>query len=157
MAALLVLVGYWFFYKPPQKKIARLSMDIESARAMSAAGSQYQELRAQLSTSYGNLPYQKDQQQWLSNAMIDSLRVAELTPEVFRPVVENEVSGIVFQNSTVQLTVKFGELYSWLVRLESASPLMHVSAIQLLKKADTSGVNTVTCTVMTAIPKKRFN
>jgi hypothetical protein len=76
---------------------------------------------------------------------------------MFRPVVETEASGIIFQTSTVQLTQKFGDIYTWLQRIEGATPLMHIASLEIVKKGDMLGMNGVTASVMTAIPKKRFN
>lgn len=157
MSAALVAAAYFGVYSPPQAKISRLQREIDAARAMSEAGAQYQELRSQLAGSYGSLPLLKDQQQWLSSSMIDSLRADGLVPESFRPVVESEGSGLIFQTSTVLLTLKFNDLYAWLTRLESAQQLMHISILEVTKKPDLSGFNSVSCSVMTAIPKKRFN
>jgi len=157
LAALMIAGAYFGVYLPPQKKISRLQKEIDAARAMSEAGTAYQELRTQLMGSYGTLPHLKDQQQWLSNAMIDSLRADGLTPETFRPVTEIEASGLIFQTSYVQLSLKFSDVYAWLVRLEGATPLMHVSNIDIQKKSDMIGWNSVAASVMTAIPRKRFN
>ena len=157
MGAVLVAAAYFAVYKPPQNKISRLQREIDAARAMSESGAAYQDLRNQLAGSYGTLPHLTDQKQWLSNAMIDSLRADGLTPENFRPVVETEASGLIFQTSTVVLTIKFTDVYAWLLRLEGATPLMHVSNLEIGKKSDMVGFNMVNASVMTAIPKKRFN
>lgn len=157
MSGVMIAVAYFGIYKPPQTKISRLTKEIDAARAMSTSGTAYRELRDQLAATYGSLPQAKDQAQWLSNSMIDSLRADSLVPESFRPVFEAEASGLVFQTSTVQLTVEFNKVYVWLLRLESATPLMHVSLLDIAKKNDMIGLNSVSASVMTAIPKKRFN
>ena len=157
LGAAFIGAAYYLVYMPPQSKISRLQREIDAARAMSESGVAYQDLRNVLAGSYGTLPLLKDQQQWLNNAMIDSLRADNLTPESFRPVVETESSGIIFQSSTVQLTLKFNDIYAWLLRLESANPLMHVGILEVSKKQEMLGLNSVSCSVMTAIPKKRFN
>jgi type II secretory pathway component PulM len=157
MSGFLIAAAYFGVYMPPQKKISRLQKEIDTAKAMSESGTAYQDLRNALAGSYGTLPLLKDQQQWLSNAMIDSLRADGLTPEMFRPVVESEQSGLIFQTSTVQLTIKFSDVYAWLMRLEGATPLMHVSILEIAKKPEMIGWNSVSASVMTAIPKKRFN
>lgn len=157
VAGTLFAVAYFGIYKPPQNRIVRLQAEIEAARAMSKAGSEYKSLKEQLERSYAMLPAAKDRQQWLSNAMIESMRVEKLTPEMFRPVSEIDSGGLIFQTSTVQLSIKFAEAYAWLVRLEAAKPLMQVSSFELVKKQDAVGMNQVSVSVMTAIPKKRFD
>ena len=157
IAAAFVFAAYWFVYTPPQNKIARLDKEIDAARAMSQSGARYRDLRDQLAGSYGSLPFLKDQQQWLSNAMMDSLRADNLTPESFRPVSESESSGLIFQTSTVILSLRFNEIYSWLLRLESAKPLMHIGVLEITKRPDMIGMNGVSCSVVTAIPRKRYD
>lgn len=157
IAGAFIFAAYWFIYTPPQAKIARLGKEIEAARAMSESGVRYRELRDMLTGSYGSLPFLKDQQQWLSNAMIDSLRADGLTPESFRPVVEIEANGLIFQTSSVVMSLRFNEVYAWLLRLESAKPLMHVGSVEITKKADMIGINIISCSVMTAIPRTRYN
>lgn len=157
MSGLMIAAAYFGVYKPPQDKISRLTAQIDNARAMSQSSSAYKDVRTALGGSYGTLPLLKDRPQWLSNAMIESLRADNLTPELFRPVQETEANGLIFQTSSVQLTLRFNELYSWLLRLESATPMMHVSAFEITKKPDMIGMNSLSATVMTAIPKKRFD
>lgn len=123
---------------------------------MSEASAAYQEVHNQLMNSYDTLPLLKDSKQWLSNAMLDSLRADNLTPEVFRPIVETEGGSLLFQTSTVQLTLRFEALYYWLLRLESATPLMHVSVLSINKKSSPLATCGVSVSVMTVIPKKRL-
>lgn len=157
ISGLLIAAAYFGVYKPPQDKISRLTAQIEAAKAMSESSAAYKDIRTQLAGSYGSLPLLKDQQQWLSNAMIDSLRADNLTPEMFRPVIETETSGLIFQTSSVQLTTNFNAIYAWLLRIEGATPMMHVSSLEISKKPDMIGMNIISASVMTAIPKKRFD
>jgi type II secretory pathway component PulM len=156
-AGVMVALAYFGLYSPPQKKIGRLQREIDKAKAMSEAGGQYKDIRDQLAAAYAQVPQMKDREQWLSNAMIDSLRADNLTPDSFKPVSENELSGLIFQSSTVQLTIKFEQFYDWLMRLEGARPLMHVASFDVQKKPEALGWNGVTCEVTTVIPKRRFN
>ncbi len=157
LSAFFISAAYFGVYLPPQNKISRLQREIDAARALSDVSAKYLDLRDQLAVVYGTLPQLKDQQQWLSNAMIESLQAENLTPEMFQPVVESESSGLIFQTSTVQLELKFNDLYRWLLRLESAKHLMHVYTLDVAKTATLPGLNIVSASVMTAIPKKRFN
>ncbi|PIR18872.1 MAG: hypothetical protein COV48_05105 [Elusimicrobia bacterium CG11_big_fil_rev_8_21_14_0_20_64_6] len=157
MSAVMIVVAYFGIYNPPQSKISRLNKEIETARTMSESGATYKDIRGQLMGSYGDLPLMKDRQQWLSNAVIDSLRAEDLTPEMFRPVVETEADGLIFQTSAVQISLKFDEVYRWIQRLEGATPLMHVELIEISKKSSGApGVNTVSASIVTTIPKMRY-
>lgn len=157
MAVTMVFLAYAGFYAPPQKKLAVLGKNIDKARAMSEAGGRYKELRDQLTAAYSYMPQMKDRDQWLSNAMIDSLRADNLTPDNFKPVQESEQLGLIFQNEQVSLTVKFEDMYAWLIRLEGAKPLMHVQTLDVQKKVDQAGMTGVNCEVTTVIPKQRLN
>lgn len=157
LAGAMVALAYFGLYSPPQAKMKKLQREIDKAKAMSEAGGQYKDIRDQLGAAYSHLPQMKDREQWLSNAMIDSLRADNLTPDSFKPVSENELSGLIFQSSTVQLTLRFEQFYDWLMRLEGAKPLMHVQSFDVQKKPEQLSWNGVTCEVTTVIPKRRFN
>lgn len=157
ISSVLVFASYAGLYAPPRKKSARLQSEIDAARKLSEFGTQYKDLRDQLAASYAQLPTLADKEMFLSNAVIDSLKAEGLTPENFQPVREQEQTGLVFQSCSIAMPVKFNEFYSWLLRLESAKPLMHLQTVDLMKKTDVIGQNSVQADITTVIPKKRFN
>jgi type II secretory pathway component PulM len=152
-----VCATYILVYAPPKKKKARLQSEIDAARTLSEFGQQYKDLRDSLASCYAQLPQPKDREMFLSNAVIDSLKAESLTPETFQPVREQEQAGLIFQASNIAMPVKFADFYSWLVRVESAKPLMHLQTLELLKKSDVIGLNAATAEITTVIPKKRYN
>jgi hypothetical protein len=155
-AIFLVFAAYVGVYLPPQKKSARLQAQIDHAKQLADYGSQFKDLRDQLNGAYNGLPALNDREQWLSNSVRDSLLVGGLEPESFTPVKEVELSGLVFQTSSVVLTLRFSEFYDWVLRIENAKPLMHMNSVDLNKKADKIGYNGATCDITTVIPKMRF-
>ena len=158
LALLMVGLSYMGVYAPPKKKLGMLAREIAKRKSMSEYGAQYKDLRDQLAGIYSNLPALKEREQWLSQATIESLRAESLTPESFRPVTENEATGLVFQSTSVQISFKFHEFFSWLVRLERSKPLMHVQSIEIAKiGGDRIGVNQTSCEIVTVIPLKRYN
>lgn len=157
ISAIMVFAAYAGLYAPPRKKIARLQSEIDAARKLSEFGVRYKGLRDQLSANYGQLPLMKDKEMFLSNAVIDSLKAEGLTPETFQPVREQEQAGLLFQASNIAMPVRFSEFYSWIQRLEGAKPLMHLQSVDLTKKTENIGLNTVQAEITTVIPKKRFN
>lgn len=157
IAGIMVFLAYAGVYAPPKKKAARLQSEIDAARKLSDFGTRYKDLRDQLGAIYAQLPDTKDREMFLSNAVIDSLKAEGLAPETFQPVREQEAAGLVFQTSNIAMPVRFGEFYSWMVRLETAKPLMHLQNVELTKKTDLVGINTVTAEIGTVIPKRRFN
>lgn len=157
LAGIMIVIAYGGIYAPPKKKLSRLDRDIASAKAMFDSGGQFKELRDSLTASYSRLPPLKDRAQWLGNATMDSLRAEGITPEAIKPMTENDMKGLVFQSQPVQLTAKFSEFYAWLLRLESAKPLMHLQGAEISKKDDRIGHNSVNCIVTTVVPTRRLN
>lgn len=156
LAGIMVFLAYVGAYAPAKKKKARLQSEIGAARTLAQFGAQYKDLRDQLAGTYGVLPQMKDKEMFLSNAVIDSLKAENLTPETLMPVRESEQAGLIFQSANIALPVRFSEFYTWIARIETAKPLMHLQNIDLVKKYDIPGYNTATAEVSTVIPKKRF-
>ncbi len=157
LAGLCTALAYFGIYRHAQTKITNLAQEIEKVKAMSEVGTQYKEIHDQLGAAYAILPQMGDRDQWLSNTMMDALRTKSLTPDSVKPVSETEANGLIFQTSTVDLTLRFEELYLFLLRLESNKPLMHIHSLDLQKKSEQLGMNTAVVSVMTVIPKKRLN
>lgn len=156
-AGAMIAGSYMLLLKPPQAKLSRLQAEINKAKTLSDYGAQYKELRDQLSAAYAALPATKDRDQWLSNAMLDSLRAEGLLADNFKPVTEMETAGLIFQTGSTQATLEFPKFFSWLARVESAKPMMHVQSFNIDKRPENPGLNTMTCEVLTVIPKRRLN
>lgn len=156
VAGFLVFAAYAGVYMPPQQKSAKLQSQIDKAKVLADFGDRYKDLRGQLNTAYTGLPAVTEREQWLSNSVRDSLSVAGLVTEDFKPVREQEMSGLIFQASGVSLTLKFSEFYDWILRIESAKPMLYVTSIEVSKKKDQTGYNGAVAEVATVIPKKRF-
>jgi type II secretory pathway component PulM len=157
ISAVLALLAYVGLYTPASKKSARLQSEIDAARKLHEYATQYKEVRDQLVAGYAVLPDMKDREQWLSNSVYDSLKAEGLAPETFQPVREQEQAGLVFQACNIVMPVRFPEFYSWLVRIESARPLMHLQTVDLMKKTEVIGLNSVQAEITTVIPKRRYN
>jgi hypothetical protein len=156
-AAFAIFAAYAGVYMPPQQKSNRLQAEIDRAKVMADFGAQFKDLRDQLNGAYQGMPQINDREQWLSNSVRDSLNVAGLVTEDFKPIREQELNGLIFQVSAVTLSLRFSEFFDWLLRMESAKPLMHVQSVELGKKRENVGFNTVSCDIATVIPKKRFH
>ena len=153
----IVLGAYVLVYLPPQKKSAALQSQIDHAKLMANYGTQFKDLRDQVNGAYAGLPSLTERDQWLSNSVRDSLLVGGLQPETFTPVKEADLNGLIYQTSSVSLSLRFSEFFDWLLRVENAKPLMHMNSVQLTKKVDKIGFNSAACDIATAIPKKRFH
>lgn len=156
-AGFCVVAAYFGVYLPPQKKSARLQAEIDRAKSMADYGAQFKDLRDQLNAAYTGMPQISDRDQWLSNSVRDSLNVPGIITEDFKPVREQELNGLIFQVTSVTLSLRFAEFFDWLLRLESARPLMQLQTLELGKKRENPGVNSATCDIATVIPKKRFH
>jgi type II secretory pathway component PulM len=71
------------------------------------------------------------------------------------PPSEEEANGLVVQRLSVSIQLKFADLISWLNRIESNKPLLRVTSIELAKRDDPLGANTVTVQLSTIIPTKK--
>lgn len=156
LAGFLVFAAYAGVYAPPGRAAERLESKIASARATAEHSGRYLELREQLSAAYARLPSQAQRDQWLSDAVRESIRAGDLVTEDFRPTREQELNGLVFQTAGVAMTLRFQEFYDWLLRIEGGERLLHLQSLELIRKQDRPGYNTVSCEVSTIVPRKRY-
>lgn len=154
LALFMVFAAYAGVYNPPQKKSDRLANEIKRAKMMSDYSNQFKDLRDRLGVAYTSLPATDERPQWLPNSVRDSLNAGGLIPEDFRPMREEEVSGLVFQTASVSVNLRFSEFYDWLLRLESAKPMMQLTSVDFIKKG--MGYNYATSDVSTVVPVKRY-
>ena len=152
ISALLVLGSYFLVYKPPIRKRALMEKKLASAKEYAKYADEYKSLRDQLNAAAAELPSRPDREGWLTVAVNDSMRAENMVAQSIQPPVEQAQQGFLQQSVSVAMDVKFQELYSWLSRVESVRPLLHVSQIELSKRADKLGYNRVTCSVSTLIP-----
>ncbi len=157
VAGVIALAAYVGVYLPPQKKSQLLQAKIDRAKSLAGEGQKIKNLGDRLRGASAALPALADREQWLSNSIRDSLSTSGLNVEDFRPVSETEANGLIVQESGVTLAMKFEEFYSWLLRVEGAKPLLHVSMIEIAKKKQILGSNQVSISLMTAIPKTEFH
>ncbi|MDE2489692.1 MAG: hypothetical protein KGM24_02515 [Elusimicrobia bacterium] len=157
IAGVVIFIAYAGVYAPPQTRSARLQKEIDEAKLLEHYGEQYDTTISQLDAAYARLPTMKDRDQWLFNSVRDSLDAGGLVTESFKPVKEVELQGLIYQVCDVTLSLRFGEFYDWLLRLESAKPLMQLQTLDLAKTMDSSGYNEASCEIATVIPKRRYH
>ena len=154
IAGAMILMSHVFIYSPPKKRLATLGAEIERRRSLADSGGQYKAIRESLHRAYKVLPTQAEREQWLSAQVIDSLRVENLTAESFQPPTEEDSAGVFRQSSRLSVTMRFAEFFSWLQRIETMRPMMHVHQAEL--KKDKGGRNVASFQVVTLIPKRRY-
>jgi hypothetical protein len=152
-----VFAAYFMVYAPPQKRSARLQDEINQASLLAQYGAQYDSTLSQLNAAYARLPTMKDRDQWLFNSVRDSLDAGNLVTESFKPVKEVELQGLIYQVCDVSMSLRFSDFYDWLLRLESARPLMQLQMLDLTKEDDPLGYNEAACQIATVIPKQRYH
>ncbi len=156
IAGFLVFAAYVGVYVPPQQKSSRLQAQIDKAKALSDYGEKYKAIRDLLNSAYSGLPVVDDREQWLSNSLRDSLSASGINVEEFKPIREQESNGLIAQTSEVSLALTFTELFDWILRVESAKPMLHVQLIEVVKKKEKPGMVEVRAEISTLIPNKRF-
>lgn len=156
LTGFLVLAAYFGVYTPPQKKSARLADEIKRQKTLFDFSKKYIGMRDQLALAYVNLPDSEGRDQWLSNSVRDSLNAGGLIPDDFRPVREELIGGLAFQSTTLAVNARFSDFFDWLLRIESAKPMMQMTTVELGKKGGTSGFNSVNVGIATVIPVKRY-
>lgn len=149
----LVFFSYWFIYSPSIKKLAGLDRKLNTARATGEFADQYKEVRERLYALYGLLPGPSDPS--LTEAIVDSLKTQNIMADSLQPPVVTDSAGLLFQSVNVTMTLKFSELTAWLLRIEAAKPLLHVSRISIKKKQDALGKSEVTAVLTTVVPTVR--
>jgi type II secretory pathway component PulM len=149
----LIFSSYWFIYSPPIKKLAGLDRKLNTARATAEFADQYKEVRERLYALYGLLPAPSDPS--LTEAIVDSLKTQNIMADSLQPPVVTDSAGLLFQSVNVTMTLKFSELTAWLLRIEAAKPLLHVSRISIKKKQDALGKSEVTAVLTTVVPTVR--
>lgn len=152
-----LLTAYFGVYLPPQRKSQRIGLEIQKAKVTFGASARYEDLRDQLAVAYKALPAHTEREQWLANSVKDSLDAGGLITDIFRPTQENEQGDLLQQTTNVTLRLRFSEFYDWLLRLESARPMMFLLNATLTKKKDDPGYNSATVDIGTVIPRKRYN
>jgi hypothetical protein len=161
-AGFVVFGSYELLYRPPQSKSDRLEGEIAHAKTMHDYGEKYGLLRDALTAAYARLPSDADREQWLTNSVRALLDMDQLESDDFRPMRENEKNGLIQQDSTLTLHVRFKQFYALMLHIEGAKPMLHLASADLVKANNISdpsslGMATVHVDVSTIIPKKRLD
>lgn len=155
VAALALLLSA-MVYNHPIGRRRGLEKRLQAAKATSEYADQYKEVHDQLRRLYRQLPLLKDRDQFLLNALVDSLKAENITPDALKPPAEDEQGNLIYQNVSMSSSLKFAEFVSWLSRIESAKPTMLVTQVGFTKKPEPIGTNSVACVIHTIIPKGRY-
>lgn len=153
---LIIVFAYFGLYTPFEGRADRLQAQIREAKTMSENAKNYELVRDQLTAAYGGLPGLPERDQWLSTTVRTSLSVEGLVTDSFKPVAETELNGLILQTSEVSLSMKFAEFFDWILRLEASRPNLMIRSFELRKQTKPLGFNTVSASVGTIIPKRRF-
>jgi hypothetical protein len=150
----MVGLSYYFVYLPPMRKLEGLQRRIDSARAMSQNTDAYIQARDRLRSQYALMPKTADKDQFLTQAIVETLRAEGLTSDSILPPDEMKESNLSFQQIKVSAQMRFPELIGWLARIEASKPFLYVTSLEVFKSKNRMGYCDVTVGVSTIIPTK---
>jgi hypothetical protein len=153
IAAAPALMSYFLLYLPSQKRLALLDTQLASARAADQFSGQYKDLQAKLRGVYDRLLTAKEMEGWLLNRVRRTLGDENLVTNSIAPPQETETAGITYQRLKIALDIKFPQLISWIQKIESRSPYVRLTVLDMVKKD--IGIATVQCEVTTAVATHR--
>ncbi len=152
VAFLALLAGYYLFYIPQGKKIARIQRKLDEARSLAQYTAQYKDLKERLNATVAQMPPMSSKDRWLTNTVLDTMKAENIMLDSIVPPEEVEQEGFVFQRITISVQLKFMELAAWLARVEGTKPVIRIGSIDVTKNDDPLGTNKVNCEVGTVIP-----
>ena len=152
----LPFAAYLLIYTPAMRKLAHLDDELSRARLMARQADDYNQVKNRLLVAYSKLPLPKDRANWLSDTVKEALRSENIVASQLPAPSEEDVHGIVTQNLSIGMNLKFSELMALLTRLEASKPLIHISRVELTKNSTPLGNNTVNCVFSTVIFTERY-
>ena len=155
VAGAIIGVSYLVYLQPISRQ-AHIEAALNAAKATEQYNDQYKDIHDTLYSLYRQLPLIKDRDQFLFNALIDSLKEENIVSDSLKPPSEDENATLIYQTVTMTSRLKFSEFISWLSRIESAKPTLRVVHFDLSKQVDQIGQNNVSCSIVTIIPKVRY-
>jgi type II secretory pathway component PulM len=156
LGLLAIVISYYLIFLPPQKKLSGLQRRIDAAKATADYADQYKGLHDQLNSLYTILPpTSAREQRWLTTAVLDSMKAEGIISDSVVPPEEAIDQGFAIQHQSISTQLKFSELVSWLNRMETNKPMLHVDSLSLMKKPAPLGTNDVNCVIGTVIPLSR--
>lgn len=157
--ALGIAAGFIFFshklvFESGRQKLLVIERRLGTERATARFADTYKELDDNLRIFSQRLPPATQTEAWLLDSVRESMRAEGLTALSISPVAVTEQKD--FRSLTIQLTfnAKFGEVASWVARMEGSRQLLHVSALHITKGGDRIGENNVQATISTLAPKR---
>lgn len=154
LGLVMVYASHALIYKPLSNRLAGLNRRIATAKAVFQYADQYKKLRDRLVSVYALLPPLKDKDSWLTATTLELMKAEGIVSNTIVPPQQQEEEGLALQTITVPVDLKFSELVSWLGRIESHKPLLHVSSIEIAKGA--RGRNKIVCSLSTLVPIQRL-
>ncbi len=131
---LMFFFSYWGVYRFMVGRLARIESEIKVAHLTAKYADTYKSAVDQLLLAQKRLPPIKEKDVWLTDTGIASLKEEGLAPDSISSPQETEAIGLKREKIDVEFQAKFPQLVSWLNRIEHASYLTHVSALELSKR-----------------------
>jgi Tfp pilus assembly protein PilO len=147
---------YMLVYGPADRKLSHLDNDLNAARNTAKYADSYKDLKDRLVYAYLQLPLPKDRKNFLTDSVKAALHSQKIVATEFRPPTDEESNGIVVQNLSITMNVKFSDLMAFLTQIDATKPMIHVSAVEIMKRAEPIGRNDVTVGLSTIILTERY-
>lgn len=151
LGLLLILACYQLLYRAPVVRLKVIESELVATRATVKYAATYKDLRERLQILYSMLPTAKDPEEWLRNAIRESLREEGIVSNSLSSPRSNRVEGYRFLSITVTCEATYKDLATWIARLERGAALIYVESYKLAKKKAPIGMNTAEITITTAI------
>ncbi len=154
LSGAILLASHQLAYVRGSSELARVRGSLESVRGASRYVDGYRELEARLKNFSESLPPAENPENWLLAAVRDSMKEEGILSTSLSPIARLEWNQFRIMTLTVTCRVGYPQLSSWISRMENSPKLLHVSKLNLRKDERESGINEVTISVASAVPKE---
>ena len=152
-ALLIVFVPYKFFYQMMNNEVASLEMRINTAKAAAKYAKTYNDAEENILAVKRRLPPPGQEDSWLSDAAISSLKKEGITPDSVSAVHQVKNEELIKQTISLNFRAKFPETFAWIYQIEHDRFLIHVDSLSI--KKDGLDENKVHCTLSTLMQSNK--
>jgi len=150
---LIVFVSYWYVFSPTADKIRIAEINLKAAEVTKQYAEDYENLQIRLETLKSKLPRVKEPDAWLLDEVRRTLREEGIVP--LSTSSPTEMAGPAYRMLaiTVRCQATYGQIASWISRLERSDSFLLVSEMKIKKDEEPVGSNTADVKIVTLVPK----
>lgn len=139
-------------YESATDKLGKIKGQLEAARATAQYADTFKELDGNLHAFSARLPPTQKSEVWLFDTVRDSMKAEGLVALSISPVQVVETKEFRFMTIALTFSAKYGEIASWIARLEGSKQLLHVVSLSVHKGKDI-GSNEVQAVIASLVPR----